>query len=162
MLKTVYFTLVESLIRYGLLVWGAANFSFIDPIFKLQKRILKIMGNREIRFPTIELFIENRVLSVRQLYILLLVNYMKKNENRNNVVNHTHNTRIRERNYQDVPRMNTAFGQRSIVYLGPTIFNRIPVEIKEEENINRFKRKIRHWLLSIGIHCSEELIVNRI
>jgi hypothetical protein len=74
----VYFSLVQSVIQYSILVWGSAYFEHMDKLFKVQKLTLGIMGNKPHIFPSVQLFGEFKVLSIRQLYIEKLVTFVKK------------------------------------------------------------------------------------
>ena len=42
-LKTVYYALGYSYLRYGNIVWGCADKSVLEPLVKLQNRIIRIM-----------------------------------------------------------------------------------------------------------------------
>ena len=38
------------------------------------------------------------------------------------------------------------YGQKSVTYLAPRIWNLVPVDIKESETVVIFKRKIKSWV----------------
>ena len=45
-----------------------------------------------------------------------------------------------------IPRINTALkGAESVRYLGPVIWNNIPIEIRSIKNFDTFKTEIRKW-----------------
>lgn len=157
LLKTVYFCLVESVMRYGILIWGSTSFTHIEPLFKVQKLILRIIRNKHFLYPSSHLFQEFEVLSIRQLYIHRTLTFMKKNHQVTNVIDYPHNTRRRNTDLV-IQRMNTSFGQRCIIYNGPRIFNHLPLNIREPvSSFHVYRRKTRKWLIDFGIECSEQL-----
>jgi hypothetical protein len=156
-LKTVYFCLVESVIRYGILVWGSTNFTHIEPLFKVQKLILRIIRNKHFLYPSKHLFQEFEVLSIRQLYIHKILTFIRKNQQFTNFIDYPQNTRRRNTDLV-IQRMNTSFGQRCIIYNGPRLFNYLPLNIKEPVNsFQVYKKKTKKWLINLGIECSEQL-----
>ena len=56
-LRTLYFSLVQSHIMYGLIVWG--NTCFVNKIFLLQKRAIRIINNKSFWSNTDPLFKNN-------------------------------------------------------------------------------------------------------
>ena len=38
------------------------------------------------------------------------------------------------------------YGSKTVSYLGPKIWNLVPTEIKKEESLSAFKRKIKQWV----------------
>jgi hypothetical protein len=42
MMRSIYYSKFQALLRYGIIFWGADNESI--PTFKLQKRVIRIMG----------------------------------------------------------------------------------------------------------------------
>ena len=69
LLKTVYQALVESVINYGVRIWGSASSTVLTNLITTQKYILKIINKKPKRYPTIDLFNETKLLTVRQIYI---------------------------------------------------------------------------------------------
>src|SRR5204862_86131 len=57
-LRTVYFAYVQSVLQYGILAWGGALPSIMEPLAVSQRSIMKTILKKRIRFPTIDLFNE--------------------------------------------------------------------------------------------------------
>ncbi|KAG8261642.1 hypothetical protein J6590_068182 [Homalodisca vitripennis] len=55
--------------RYGIIAWGGAFKTIIDPLNVIQKSILKAALNKPKSFSSNQLFIESDILTIRQLYI---------------------------------------------------------------------------------------------
>ncbi|CAH1114356.1 unnamed protein product, partial [Psylliodes chrysocephalus] len=67
-LKTLYYSLVESHLRYGISIWGAAARIHINPLEILQKRFIKIIMSKPRRYPTNDLYKISEIMDLRQLF----------------------------------------------------------------------------------------------
>ena len=56
--------------------------------------------------------------------------------------NHGHNTRRSNCRLQ-LPHRNTSYGHEALSFLGPKLWNNLPVNIKSSSNINTFKHDIK-------------------
>ncbi|KAG8299984.1 hypothetical protein J6590_087770 [Homalodisca vitripennis] len=56
---------VQSILQYGIIAWGGAFKTIIDPLNVIQKSILKAALNKPKRFSSNELFIESDILTIR-------------------------------------------------------------------------------------------------
>ena len=65
-LTTLYHSLIESYISYGLIAWG--NSSHADNVLKLQKRAMRIIHRKSYTFHTEPLFKSLGVLKCNELY----------------------------------------------------------------------------------------------
>jgi len=78
-LRMIYFSSVHSIISYGIIFWGNSNHS--NTIFKLQKRVIRIMMNAGNRQSCCELFRELNILPLYSQYILSLLLFVVKHIN---------------------------------------------------------------------------------
>ena len=69
-LKMIYMSLVFTYLNYCNLIWGAAHYSIIEPLFKLQKKAIRIITNSYYLEHTTPLFKDYKLLTVHQVYIL--------------------------------------------------------------------------------------------
>lgn len=135
MLKTVYKALVESVISYGIIIWGGTYNIHVHPLLLTQKYILKVMLSKRRMYPTDLLFAESKVFDIRLLYVYNVAKYMYRRPSLRQYVCHTHNTRHISRNTLKIPKaLKTSF-QKFISSTGPKIYNLLPVNIR---NINNF------------------------
>ena len=67
-LQTVYYALIESQLKYGIIAWGGAYNTHIKNLEIVQKWILKIMHRKEMTFPSDTLFQLAKVATIRQLF----------------------------------------------------------------------------------------------
>jgi hypothetical protein len=140
-LKIVYFALVESQLRYG----GAYN-NNLNPIVTLQRWILKIMYGKERLFPTEQLFQLSQVLNIKQLYSLTVLITQKNNKNKNFTKN-KYPTRGQKLAIQ-LPQISKTLTLRSHIYFGPRLFNTLPLEFRQLNSKNLYKKKVKQWLLA--------------
>ena len=69
-LRMVYFAYVHSIMSYGLILWG--NQPHSEKIFKIQKKVIRIITNSRARDSCRELFKKLEILPLYSLYILSL------------------------------------------------------------------------------------------
>jgi hypothetical protein len=76
MIRSFYHAKSELLVRYGIIFWGAGNESI--PIFKLQKRVIRIMCDAGTGISCRQLFKECKLLMVTYLYEFEVLCFLKK------------------------------------------------------------------------------------
>ena len=69
--KMIYYSFVQSLTSYGIIFWG--NSHLTDSIFKVQKRIIRIITNAGKRDTCCQLYKQLQILPLPSLYIFLLL-----------------------------------------------------------------------------------------
>jgi hypothetical protein len=77
-LKMIYYSYFHSVMTYSLLFWGNSPDSI--KIFRLQKRIIRIMMGRRPRDSCRELFSKLEILPLPSQYILSLLLFMMRNK----------------------------------------------------------------------------------
>lgn len=77
-LKCVYFSLIQSHILYGLLLYGSTNSENLNKILILQKRAIRIMLKLKWCESAKEHFSQLGIMTVFSLYIVELVLHVKK------------------------------------------------------------------------------------
>ena len=77
-LKTVYFAYIHSIMSYGIIFWGSQPYS--EKIFKIQKRVIRIITNSRPRDSCRELLKKLEILSLYSQYIFSLSIFVIKNK----------------------------------------------------------------------------------
>jgi hypothetical protein len=92
-LRSTYFSYVYSIISYGIIFWG--NSSYSEDIFKIQKRIIRIIVSSGKKASCRQLLRELNILPVQSQYILSIFLFVTKNKDQfiSNSQVHTINTR---------------------------------------------------------------------
>ncbi|KAK9876112.1 hypothetical protein WA026_011229 [Henosepilachna vigintioctopunctata] len=149
-LRTLYIALVQSLLSYGMLIWGGALNVHLKSLEIIQKWVLKIILKRNREYSTIEVFRESGVLDIRRLFFQSLLCYNHKNEVEVNYLKHCYNTR----NKHNVPlkdRANKVIGQRHFIYILQRLLQRTPVSIVQIRKFKEFKKNLVQWLLGLDL-----------
>ena len=57
-----------------------------------------------------------------------------------------------------VPSVNSSFGRRSFSYIGPKIYNNLPLYISRAENVDSFKMLLKTYLFNLSVQDLESFI----
>jgi len=140
---------------YGIIFWGNSHFN--NNIFKIQKRIIRILANKGKREPCRDLYKQLQILTLPSQYIFSLLVFVVKHRNLfvSNFEIHNINTRS---NYDlHLPTTRLALMQKGVLYSGSRIYNHLPFHIKGLINdIKQFKEKLRTFLLEHSCYSIEE------
>jgi hypothetical protein len=148
-LKMVYFSLVHSIIAYGIILWGSSAHAKI--IFRIQKRIIRIITNLD---SCQNLFRELHVLPLQSLYIFSLLMLVVKNRDCYipNSDAHTRNTRFNHDLH--VPITNLAISQKGGWYSGIKLYNHLPPTLKQlSHDIPKFKVALKVSYHQFLLYC---------
>lgn len=155
-LHLVYTSLGESLLSYCIPVWGGAGVTTMLVLERAQRAVLKTMCNKPFLYPTVALFAEAQVLSVRQLYILKACLKVHRK-----VLNSTEFTDLSRRRVFKLPAVTvrTSFAQRLPTYMLPYIYNKIAKQCALKHlTVRQTKFSITSLLLSRTYQETEDLL----
>lgn len=145
-LKIIYYGLVQSMLEYGITIWGSAVYTYLKNLEVIQKRFIKMLYSKNQRYPTDLLYAETKLFNIRKLYFKNLAIYQYKNKDKLQCIKHNYNTKCSSNEEKTIIRTNKKIGQKSPYSLGPRIFNWIPKDIRNSSNMLVFKIKLRKWL----------------
>ena len=153
-LKSLYFSLIQSHLIYGIQIWG--NSLSIGKVFKLQKRALRIINRKGYRAHTDPLFHTNNLLKVTDIYrlhsALFIYDYkygklpMSFNNFFPNPRNHKITTRQLNNIYLIKPR--TTFAINSPFYAIPHSWNSLSEHYKALKNRNLLQKSLTELFMS--------------
>lgn len=152
----LYNSLVLPYLNYCIEVWGYANETCLNSVFKLQKRILRIIKCVNTRTESKPLFLHFKILNVHQVLCYNSIIFMYKFEKKllpeifdemfkHNVQIHRYNTR--NNNNIAITFCNLASTKQSIRHSGVKLWNYIKDKINPLFCINTFKRKLKNFIL---------------
>ncbi|KAL1446339.1 hypothetical protein WDU94_005523 [Cyamophila willieti] len=145
LLKQMYFALVQSVLEYGLCVYGRADPTVKQKLKSVQNLILKIIYRKNNLFSTERLYRELQVLDLENLFKKNICAYVHKNRTELlATMEHGYNTR---RQNIIIPKFSTAKGQKSIQYIGIKMYEKIPDIFKLENDCKKFKSNLKDWLI---------------
>ena len=147
-LKFIYLSLGYSVLTYGIIIWGSASNSIINPIFILQKKIIRVVSGNAWFAHTSPIFKEFNILKLSDIYRYNILIFMYRvlfmnhlpffkerilslNVNSNYL---TRNTDIR------LPIFTKSITQRSLFYVGPHQWNIIQKQLKSHLSFALFKK----------------------
>ncbi|KOB70631.1 Uncharacterized protein OBRU01_14950 [Operophtera brumata] len=118
-LVSVYYALGQSIITYCISSWGGCPKSTLITLERAQRAVLKVLSFKPYRYPTIELYKETSVLTVRQCFIKTILLEQHK-------IPMPKNQHVRRQDLVYIkPLCKTTFAQNFADFLGPFIYNRI-------------------------------------
>uniref|UniRef100_A0A1B6K8M1 Reverse transcriptase domain-containing protein n=1 Tax=Graphocephala atropunctata TaxID=36148 RepID=A0A1B6K8M1_9HEMI len=141
---TAYFSLFETHLRYGLLVWGGTSTTNLQRVLIIQKRAIRIIKGLKPQETCREAFKEYNILTVTALYILEVILHAVKTGKARLGDQHTHNTRHRHDFTLDTHHL--SIFEKKPSYQGAVLYNCLPENLKRlpEKNL---KQGITNWLL---------------
>ncbi|KAG7312056.1 hypothetical protein JYU34_001502 [Plutella xylostella] len=143
----IYKSLAESLIFYGLTSYGRTFNTYLDRIYALQLRILKMLVppkiKEQFKDDTEGLFQHCKVLPVHSNvhYALLKENFF--NLDLQQTVSHPISTRKITNKKLILPPITNFYGKRTTKYLIPKLINQIPTDIRNGINNMNLKETLK-------------------
>ena len=151
----LYNSFVLPYIQYGITLWGASPKTSLESIFVLQKKALKIALSLPRRTSTQQLFHDSRACPLHDQYKLSVSIFMFKLKQSllPTCFNHyfqtnsdLHSHRTRSAGFYRLPLYSTNYCQQSILFQGPKIWSNLPLDIRQSDSVNSFKRKMKVYL----------------
>jgi len=137
----------------GIMFWG--NSSHISVIFKMQKRVVRIIMGYGFREPCRELFKE--LLTLSSQYILYLLLFVVNNKDYFVSSGVFHNINTERKNDLHLP-LSLAMYQKEVYYSGINIFDSLPKGIKDiSSKPKKFKIALKHYLVMHSFYNLDEL-----
>ena len=158
-LKSVYFALIHSHIRYGIAVWGNATENVLQPLHALLNRVIRIMTFAPFGIDTKPIFDFLKILDVSQTFSLETGKFVFKSKNNmlpiRTIANHferrraVHQHNLRTCNHHSLVTpfvLLSSFKRKSIHYRGMDMWDNIPESIKHSDSFNIFKKSFKTHL----------------
>ena len=158
-LKLYYNSYILPIFDYGCIIWSRTSDKNINRVHKLQKRAARIILKVDYMTPSAEMFKTLQWLSFpkRIKYHKALMVYKSLNglapdylANLFTKISEKHSRNLRSVTNDDlaVPFAKTNYFQKSFSVEGANIWNSLPTDIKQIQNINTFKLSLRSHLLN--------------
>ena len=155
-LINVYNSLFMSFLQYGIIVWGQTSASYIDPIFKLQKRALRAISHKHTRSRTLPLFKALKLLRLQDVFQFKMLSFVFESINKINPMCfhnfytctssiHEYHTRHSYRGDVFLTHKNSLqYGLKSICYMGAKMWNDLPEELRNSTSKYSFKKHLKN------------------
>lgn len=146
----LYKTMVDSVVSYGLSIYGRTFQSYLNEIYKLQLRILKIISptfilNKYKNSP-IELFYHYNTLPIFEQFELIILKQYNNNASSNislNKISHKLITRAMTSEKYILPRYTNFYGARLANLLIPKLLNELPTDLRLQFQTTKFNNRIK-------------------
>lgn len=148
-LKILYDAHVLSHLQYCSPIWCSTYPTHLLPVFRLQKKIIRIITNSDYFDHTQPLFKNNNILKVFDVHRLQIAIYMFKmiHSNNNLTLQPQHNYPTRTRDNLRIPQHNLTLYQHSLSYLGPKTWNAVPDHLKSVNSLFTFKKQFKKHII---------------
>jgi hypothetical protein len=146
---------VHPIISYGIMFWG--NSSHSDKIFKIQKRIIRIIMNSSKNASCQQLLKDLNILPIQSQYIFSILLFVTRNKDQFLSTSQVHKINTRQTSDLYVPTANLAIYEKGVYYSGIKIYNHLPTAIKYlSGDKNKFKLVLKRYLLHNFFYNLEE------
>jgi exonuclease III len=149
---TTYHAYIESVLRYGILLWG--NSVEVDRAFVAQKKSIRTICGKRRRESCRPNFAELKLLTLPSLYIYEAAVFVKQNLELFPQFNNISNRPLRQNN-MTLPSCKLKVKRKSAYYMCIRIFNKIPSSIKTLPN-TEFKLKFKNILYNACFYTVDE------
>lgn len=157
--KIFYHSNFESIIRYGIIVWG--NSTAANRIFILQKRAIRCMFGLKFRETCKTTFIREKILTLPCIYILDVLKFVKQNINNFNFQNEFHNYSTRHGNDLQYNLHRLELYKSNPYYIGVTLYNKLPENIKNSST-TKFSTSVKNILIENAFYSVDEYLSHAI
>lgn len=147
---TMYYAFVQSKLQYLVSIWGAASKTSLRSLQSTQNRCLKVVYNRPLLYPTIRLFKESAesiipIAGLREKECLVQMHNILTNPRtlHNQPLQQTSSRyALRSQAVLAISRPRTEAGKKCFLYYGACQYNALPLHIKDERNMPRYKKNV--------------------
>jgi len=148
-LRMVYFVYIHSIISYRIIFWG--NQTYSDKIFKIQKRMIRIITSSRSRDSCRKLFKNLEKLPLYSQYIYSISIYVVKNKRLFYTNNQIHSIHTRFKTNLHPPTANLTKFQKGVYYSAIKIFNK-----DLANDILPFRNALKRFLLIKSFYNGKE------
>lgn len=147
-LKTIYFSIIDSKLRYGISCWGGTYLSTVNPVLICQNKILRVMFGAARRDSVLPIYRYFKILPLRYLYIfrVLRIFYMRGGHIRANF--NVYSNRLQNLNRVSLPLPKIESFRHFYTYRAPKLFNSLPLSISSSSRMSKFVSSLRAWLFT--------------
>ena len=165
-IKTLYYTLIYSRIKYGLAVYGQAGITKINKIQFLQNQLVKVLSSKKIRYSTDKLHNYFEILKVQDITsqdILTFVFKFLSNtlppvfNNYYETIANSHGLNTRHGCNLRKVKHETKIGALSIKIHGPELWNKLDANLKSHTNVKSFRFMYKNPYFLIDQHKITQL-----
>lgn len=153
-LKMLYFSNFQSILVYGLILWGGSCHS--AKILKLQKQAIRTLFNLSYRESCRPYFIRASIMPLPTLYIFELILFVKNNMNLYELNCNIHQHHTRSNLDIHIKTRSTTLNAEGPYHKGAKLHNSLPQNIKKISNLYKFKIELKNFLIQKPLYSIDE------
>ena len=153
----LYYSLLYPYLDYGIVLWGSAGRNYINRLATLQKKAVRTIVRANYNDHTAPIYKALNLIKIDDMYKLQLGKFMYQVNNNNlplpimslftsNAEVHDHFPR--QRNNLHFRHRRTAHANKSVTYMGPTVWQDIPQIIKLKPSLKSFSNAYKKYLVA--------------
>ena len=146
-LRSLYFTFVNSHIDYNLLNWGIAPLANIEIISRKTRKAIRLISFKTYDQEPIPLFKQHSILPLEETILLKQAKFMWKLQNELLPPSLSQNFKSNNRNQLAISHNRLEYSARHITYAGPRLWNAIPADIQNKLTPKSFSNSMKNFLL---------------
>jgi len=140
-LKLIHYSYSHSIMTYRIVFWG--NTPLSNVIFRMQKKIVRIMVGTTNRFSCREYFKRLKILPLHSQYLSLLL-FVAENVDYFRFNSEIHGFNTKNKSYLHLPPSKLTVFQKGPYYSGIKVFNNLPTYVKNLlQTKKQFKRALK-------------------
>jgi hypothetical protein len=155
-LRIIYYYF-HAVMSYGIIFWGNSSYSDNMSIFKLQKRIIRIITNSRNRDSCKDLFKKLDILPFYSQYIFALLIFVIDNTSLFKTNLELCDIITRNKNNVRLSRPRLSVYRNGVYYMGIKAFNHLPSYIKKlSDDKIQFKNILKTYILSNSFYLLKD------
>ena len=146
-LRSLYFTFINSHIDYNLLNWGIAPLANIEMISKKTRKAIRLISFKPYDEEAIPLFKQHTILPLEETFLLKQAKFMWKMQNELLPPSLTRNFKFNNRNQLALSHNRLDISAKHITYAGPRLWTAIPADIQSKLTPRSFSISMKNFLV---------------
>lgn len=149
-LEVMLNSFIYSNFNYCPLVWHFSSNKSLEKIEKIHQRCLRlVLNDYDSDYKTLLEKSSKDTMKLRRIKALAIEIYKTINDLNpsfmKNIFTSKTNAKVRPYNLQVKSRKSEKYGNKSLMALGPKIWNALPEQVKKETSFTKFKEYIKSW-----------------
>ena len=142
-----YYSFVYPHLSYNIAVWGSTHANLLNPLYLLQKRVVRNIAGESYLTHTGPLFKKFSLLKLKDIFTYHICIYMYKSMKDDSFAV-PHNVNTRNRDLAHPTRHRLTMCQQAVSYTGPSEWNKLPGSLRSSDSLELFKRDLKVFLVS--------------
>ena len=140
---------IYSHLNYCNVIWANTYRNHLSPLISIHKRIVRNISKADFLAHTLPLYKEHNIMRIEDISELNLGLLMYKNKNSNVIpqIRAGHRYATRQRAELRAQRHRLTLYSKSFMKRGVTVWNKLPLSIRNSPSLNIFKRKIKRFII---------------